>query len=148
MNNQNFTIEQEGGFRITGSINPNASESNQFEVMVCDTLVEPRISKTRMDGSSMLHALAAATSLAAAKLSGHELMEKKQDIMPTRVCTAVMSHMSDMQHMTGSIQTMRVNNLLNFCKLLLSKYPNTDIEIDADAEWEAFTKTRFYRTEK
>lgn len=147
MDNISFNIEQENGFRIEGTIHSGVEASHTCEVRVYDTLEEPRISRTKMVGSSMLHVLAAATSSAVAKLSGHTLMELKEGVIPVKVCTVMMSHLSDLQHTTGSIQTMRVNNRLNFVKTLMQKYPNTDVEIDADAEWEEFTKTRFWRPE-
>jgi hypothetical protein len=37
------------------------------------------------------------------------------------------------------------NNKINFVKHLILKYPDTDISINVDLEWEEFQKTRFYR---
>lgn len=48
----------------------------------------------------------------------------------------IMSHLSDAQESLNKNAVMSIN----FAKFLLMKYPNTDVEIDPDAEWAEFAK--------
>ena len=57
----------------------------------------------------------------------------------------IMSHLSDAQFLAGTNQTISINNHINFAKYVLQKNPDTTADIDADALWEEFTKTRFFR---
>jgi hypothetical protein len=55
--------------------------------------------------------------------------------MKIKVKMVIMSHLSDVQEMLGDAANSTIkeqNERLNFAKYLLLKYPNTDIEIDAD----------------
>jgi hypothetical protein len=59
-----------------------------------------------------------------------------------------MSHLSDAQHLIGctDIQSIKkMNNHINFAKLVMSGNHDTRTDIDADEWWEQFTKTQYYR---
>lgn len=57
--------------------------------------------------------------------------------MYIRVNLVVMSHLSDIQANPNNESN---NTKINFVKFLLSRYPNTCDKIDADIEFEAFSK--------
>ncbi len=48
-----------------------------------------------------------------------------------------MSHLSDAQHLMES-SVIDANLRINFAKFLLLKFPNTDVEINPESEWEQF----------
>ncbi len=50
-----------------------------------------------------------------------------------------MSHLSDAQETSG-FNSKRCNTHINFAKFLLLKYSDTNVEIDADAEWKEFSE--------
>lgn len=53
----------------------------------------------------------------------------------------MMSHLSDVQEMVGSSSNVTANsmrNRINFVKWLMLKYTDTNVEIDADVEWNLF----------
>lgn len=56
--------------------------------------------------------------------------------MKVKVRLVMMSHLSDVQMFLLTDDT--ANERLDFVKFLLLKFPNTDTEIDADAEWALF----------
>ena len=59
--------------------------------------------------------------------------------MKTRAQIIIMSHLSDVEHcFTGS----DVSTHIEFAKFLILKFPDTTIEIDADAEFEIFLKRK------
>lgn len=61
--------------------------------------------------------------------------------MKTKVRMIIMSHLSDIQQMMimrGPL--LEANHKVNFLKYLVMKYPNTAVEIDADAEMVEFEK--------
>ena len=58
--------------------------------------------------------------------------------MNLKVSMIIMSHLSDAQALNGSIKIGRIHIHLNFVKYLVLKYPNTDVEIDADEEYNEF----------
>jgi hypothetical protein len=60
--------------------------------------------------------------------------------MKAKARIIIMSHLSDAQHLTES-NTKEANLRINFAKYLLLKFPNTDLEIDPEAEWEQFENT-------
>lgn len=62
--------------------------------------------------------------------------------LKTSIKMVIMSHLSDVQETHSGDKDL--NNRINFAKSLLMKI-NDKTEIDPEAEWEAFTKTRFYR---
>lgn len=63
--------------------------------------------------------------------------------MEVKLSIVIASHISDIQ--TGVLTANDVNNRLNFIKWLIIGHTDLNAEINADAEWEAFTKTRFYK---
>lgn len=58
----------------------------------------------------------------------------------------IMSHLSDISTTLGMKDLGDMVNhqthKINFVKYLLLKYPNTNVDIDADEEWELFWKGR------
>ncbi len=56
-----------------------------------------------------------------------------------------MSHLSDTQHEIeyGITANANTNRRINFVKFLMMKYTDLTKEIDADVEWEEFTKTKW-----
>jgi hypothetical protein len=55
--------------------------------------------------------------------------------MNTRAAMIIFSHLSDVQE----VPTHNSNHArINFVKFLINKYPNTETEIDPDAEWQEF----------
>jgi hypothetical protein len=68
--------------------------------------------------------------------------------MKLKVRMIIMSHLSDSQELTGLIKpdvshevlSGRINHHINFAKYLLMKYPDTNVEVDADLEYEEFQK--------
>lgn len=73
------------------------------------------------------------------------LFENSNSDPTTSIKMVIMSHLSDTQEMFPDKPIF--NNHINFAKYLLTKI-NDNTQIDPDAEWEAFTKTRFYRPEQ
>lgn len=67
-------------------------------------------------------------------------------LIPTRVSMIIMSHLSDAQELIGICgKESELNQRINFAKWLVSRYKDTNVEIDnetADKEWAEFT-TRF-----
>lgn len=67
--------------------------------------------------------------------------EDGEFIMTIKVRLVIMSHLSDLQIETGfgqkEMQSM-VSMRLNFIKWLVIHFPNTDVEIDPDAEYQKF----------
>ncbi len=55
--------------------------------------------------------------------------------MKVKVRLVMMSHLSDVQ--MGLLPDI-ADERLDFVKFLLLKFPNTDTEIDPDAEWQLF----------
>lgn len=49
-----------------------------------------------------------------------------------------MSHLSDIQG--GNLDGAATWHRINFTKFLLTKYPNTDVEVNADAEYAEFVQ--------
>lgn len=62
-----------------------------------------------------------------------------------KVRIIMMSHLSDIQEGFGSMDSNEFNNRVNFVKWLMNKYDDLNTEINADIEWEEFSKTRFFR---
>lgn len=70
--------------------------------------------------------------------------------MEVKVRIVMMSHLSDAQELTGLIKpdvahrvlSDRINHHINFVKWLMLKFPDTNTEIDADAEYELYKKER------
>ena len=63
--------------------------------------------------------------------------------MKLKVKMIIMSQLSDVQETVGDYHpTILSNNRqkLNFAKYLLMKYPDTNVEVDADLEYEEFKK--------
>lgn len=58
--------------------------------------------------------------------------------MTLKVKMVIMSHLSDAQHLMES-DTVEANLRINFAKFLILKFPNTDVEINPESEWEQFT---------
>jgi hypothetical protein len=61
---------------------------------------------------------------------------KKIKVMETRVSLAIQSLLTDVLVMVSDSYESRIR--LHFIKHLINKYPNTDMKIDVDAEWESF----------
>jgi len=57
--------------------------------------------------------------------------------MKAKAIIIIMSHLSDAQHLMES-SSVDANLRINFAKYLLLKFPNTDVEIDPESEWELF----------
>lgn len=55
--------------------------------------------------------------------------------MKTKVAIVICSHLSDVQQYPLD---ELANDRLNFVKWLVNEYPNTDVDIDADVEWDRF----------
>lgn len=54
----------------------------------------------------------------------------------------IMSHLSDLQEEIGTskpAQAFYMTQKLNFVKFLLTRFPDTTVEINADEQWESFT---------
>ena len=60
--------------------------------------------------------------------------------MNIKVRIIIASHLSDVQ--TGFLSPEDVNHRLNFCKYLLSVYPDTNQEVDADAAYNDFVSAQ------
>lgn len=54
-----------------------------------------------------------------------------------KVRTLIMSHLSDAQVHVG-MSDDKVLNHIDFAKFLILKHKNTDVEVDADTEYESF----------
>lgn len=75
-------------------------------------------------------------------------IEPNNKPMEVKVRIVMMSHLSDAQELTGLIKpdvshrvlSDRINHHINFAKWLLVKFPDTNTEIDADAEYELYQK--------
>lgn len=52
-----------------------------------------------------------------------------------KVRMVMMSHLSDVQEFLNNPENRKK---INFVKFLMLKYPNTDIEINPDEEWQKF----------
>ena len=57
--------------------------------------------------------------------------------MTLKARMVIMSHLSDAQHLMES-SVIDANLRINFAKFLLLKFPNTDVEINPESEWEQF----------
>jgi hypothetical protein len=67
--------------------------------------------------------------------------------MKVKVRIVMMSHLSDAQGLikptvTHRVLSDRINHHINFAKWLMLKFPDTNTEIDADAEYELYKKER------
>ena len=68
--------------------------------------------------------------------------------MKLKVKIIIISHLSDSQELAGLINldvshevlSGRINHNINFAKYLLMKYPDTNVEVNADLEYEEFQK--------
>jgi hypothetical protein len=60
-------------------------------------------------------------------------------MFPTSVSMLVMSILSDVQEEL-SFNLLRANTHINFAKYLVSKYKNTEQEVNPEAEWTAFAE--------
>jgi hypothetical protein len=61
--------------------------------------------------------------------------------MKVKARIVIMSHLSDVQEELGSVGQAIVNmcnNRINFAKYIIIKYPDTNTEIDPDAEYEIY----------
>ena len=65
--------------------------------------------------------------------------------MLIKASIVIMSHLSDSQHLIVSSAIDKIHNHINFAKFVVSKFPDTQVDIDADALWTEFVATRFYR---
>jgi hypothetical protein len=67
--------------------------------------------------------------------------------MTEKLSLVIMSHMSDIQSEVseGKCDAKCVLNQTNFVKFLISRHTNLNSEIDINEEWDAFTKTIFYK---
>lgn len=67
--------------------------------------------------------------------------------MAEKLSRVIMCHMSDVQCEVemGRCDATTILNQTNFVKFLITRHTDLNSEIDLDAEWVAFTKTRFYR---
>ncbi len=63
--------------------------------------------------------------------------------MYTKLSIVIASHISDVQ--AGVLTPNEVSNALNFVKYLIIGHSDLNAEINADQEWEAFSKTRFFK---
>ncbi len=73
--------------------------------------------------------------------------------MKLKVKMIIMSHLSDVQELQANTHrrleavfscegniNQQINNRINFAKFLLLKYPDTNIEVDAEEEYKLFTE--------
>jgi hypothetical protein len=59
--------------------------------------------------------------------------------MKIKVKIVIMSHLSDAQELNGVTgKTAELHTHINFAKYLVTNFPDTNVEIDADAEYEKF----------
>lgn len=63
--------------------------------------------------------------------------------MQVKLSIVICTHLSDIQ--TGVLDSKTVNNKLNFVKWLSVRNSDLKADIDADHQWEEFTKTRFFK---
>jgi hypothetical protein len=63
--------------------------------------------------------------------------------MYVKLSIVIASHISDIQ--TGVLISNDVDNRLNFIKYLLIGHADLNVEIDADKEWEEFSRTKFFK---
>jgi hypothetical protein len=63
--------------------------------------------------------------------------------MEVKLSIVISSHISDIQ--LGVLTPNEVNNSLNFIKYLIIGHADLNGEINAEREWEAFSKTRFFK---
>ena len=59
--------------------------------------------------------------------------------MESRVCIIMASHLSDVQ-IEMNINKKQADTRLNFVKWLINHYPNTDVFINPEIEFEKFKK--------
>lgn len=68
--------------------------------------------------------------------------------MKVKVSRVIMSNLSDAQeNLFLSNKDRYINNPINFAKFLILKYSNTNTEVNPDAEFSEFAKSRFYKNE-
>jgi hypothetical protein len=60
----------------------------------------------------------------------------------TKLSIVISHHLSDIQ--TGNLSRLDVHNRCNFIKWLTILNKDLRAEIDADAKWDEFTKSRFF----
>lgn len=65
--------------------------------------------------------------------------------MKSKISMVIMSHLSDMRYETGMVgMEGRVKVRINFIKLLIMEYPNTDTELSEDELNEIWRKAQAY----
>lgn len=65
--------------------------------------------------------------------------------MKTTVKMIIMSHLSDIQvgnRIDEATENSIQNDKINFCKFLLIWFPNTEVEIDPDVEYQKYLATK------
>lgn len=67
--------------------------------------------------------------------------------MAEKLSRVIMSHLSDVQSEVeiGKPNKKCIMNQTNFVKFLITRHTDLKSEIDVNAEWDAFTKTRFFK---
>lgn len=63
--------------------------------------------------------------------------------MEVKLSIVIASHISDIQ--TGALTPNEVNNALNFIKYLIIGHGDLNGVINAEREWEEFSKTQFFK---